>query len=178
MSSRSKYDWVLIEELYIAGKVNPATGENIEWSYAELGKKFKVKNRVTVKEHADKGNWKAKREAYLEKHKQTIRETLRKIDIPSIVEMRKMVLKSQLGTIAKYNQQLDTGEVDVKPVDALRASEFTIDEYNILFGIREQQPEEEPDMKVTLEVKRPHDILRRTSRLIGKTDEGDGNKAE
>ena len=183
MSRRIKYDWVLIEELYIAGKVNPTTGENMEWSYAELATKFKIKSRQTIKEHADKGDWKTKRESYLVRHKETIREALRQVDLPSIIEMRKMVLKSQLGTVAKYNKQLDADTVEVKPIDAQRSSEFIINEYNILFGIREKQAEPETDVKVKVEVEvKTHDILHRTSRLISgdyeEPDDDPGDKEE
>jgi len=134
----SKYDWETIGEYFIAGKVNPRTGMNEDYSFGDISRAFGP-TRATIKLQCDKRGWKADREAYKKKRLDVIRKELQEANIPTIVDIRKTILQAELATIREYIQKLKAGEVDVKPLDALRAGQFVIEQYHILYGIKEEE---------------------------------------
>lgn len=147
-----KNDWETIREYYIAGKVDPKTGTNKDYTYGDICRRFHIKQPNTVKRHADLENWKADREVYKKRHREMIREELRASTLPTIIEIRQTILKAELATIKRYVELLKSGEMDgnIKPLDALRAGEFVIAQYHILYGVQEE--EKKPAQDVNLHI--------------------------
>lgn len=148
----AKHDWVMIKDFYVAGKVNPRTGENQDYSYSDMAKVFGV-SPITMKRHADNENWKADREAYKKRHREMIREELRASTLPTIIEIRQTILQAELATIKRYVELLKSGEMDshIKPIDALRAGEFVIAQYHILYGVQEEEKKPAQDINLRID---------------------------
>ena len=146
-----KYDWETIGEYYIAGKVSPRTGTNEDYSFGDISRRFGM-TRATVKLQCDKRGWKADREAYKKRHRELIREQLRESTLPTIIEVRQTILQAELATIKRYIELLKSGEMDsnIKPFDALRAGEFVIAQYHILYGV--QEAEKKPAQDINLHI--------------------------
>ena len=171
MAGRPKYDWETIREFYIAGKVNPQTGENADYSYNQIAIAFNVKHRSTVKLHAEKGNWKADREKYKKQHLDTLRAELRKNDLPSLLELRGKLMKVHLGIINKGLQDIDAGELDVRGVDIHNSSKFLIDQYHFIFGVpQEQQPAQ--DVNLHIDFKDDDELYRAANSYVRKNSNG------
>mgnify|MGYP003147566690 CR=1 FL=1 len=158
--SRSKYNWPTIKQVYIIGKLNPETGASEDYTYNELAAMFNVKSGTSVRKRADKEGWNEEREVRKKTDEASLKlklEEMKAQELPDIVEMRRRLLKVQLGTITAYLKQLDDGEVEVKPNDALKSSEFIIKEYYTLFGIP-QPPVEKEDKGVELKLGKIDDL--------------------
>lgn len=141
---RSKYNWPYIKQIYIAGKRDYETGESVDYTYTEIAAIFNIKSEASVKKHADKENWNVGRERIRKKDEESLQRKLEEMkaqELPTIVEMRRTLLKVQLGVVKHGLKQLEAGEMDIKPVDLHRASEFIIKEYYTLFGIPQPQVE-------------------------------------
>ena len=166
-----KYDWETIEEFYIAGKVNPKSGTNEDYSFSDICRKFGGMTKATVKAQCDKRGWKAEREAYKRRHREAIRKELQEANIPTIVEIRQTILQAELATVRRYIELLKTGEVEVKPLDALRAGEFIIAQYHILYGIQE---EKKPDQDINLHIdfKDEDELYRAANEYVRKKSDG------
>ena len=171
MAGRPKYDWETIREFFIAGKVNPQTGTNTDYSYNEIANKFGIKHRQTVKDHADKENWKADREAYKKLHIETLKAELKKNDLPSLLELRGKLMKVHLGIINKGLRDIDEGELDVRGVDIHNSSKFLIDQYHFIFGVpQEQQPAQ--DVNLHIDFKDDDELYRAANSYIRKNSNG------
>lgn len=144
--SRSKYNWPMIKQIYIIGKLNPETGASEDYTYTELAAMFNIKTDSQVRKQAEKEDWNTARDQQKKIDEDALKvklEEMKAQELPTIVEMRRKLLKVQLGTISSYLKQLDAGEVEVKPSDALKSSEFIIKEYYTLFGIPQPKVESE-----------------------------------
>ena len=145
----AKYDWETIGEHYIAGKVNPQTGTNEDYSFGEICRKFGIKNKATVKAQCDKRGWNADREAYKRKNLEILRDELREANRPTIIEIRQLVLQTMLATLKLYVEELKQGNVEVKPLEALKAGEFIVREHHFLYG--EEKPEKPQELNVHMD---------------------------
>ncbi len=159
--SRSKYNWPMVKQVYIAGKLNPETGESEDYTYTEIAAMFNVKSISSVKKRADKAGWDEARNRQKKKDEEKLRKKLEEMkvaELPDIIEMRRRLLKGQLLVLSKGIQQLEAGETEVKPIDIHRASEFIIQEYHTLFGIPQvapvpDHPDDEPAIQINIGTK-------------------------
>lgn len=143
---RSKYNWPMIKQIYIMGKLNPETGASEEYTYNELAAMFNIKSDTSVRKRADKEGWNEDREKRKKTDEAALKQKLEEMktqELPDIVEMRRRLLKIQLAILTEGLNKLNSHEMDVKPVDLHRASEFIIKEYYTLFGIPQPKVESE-----------------------------------
>jgi len=134
---RSKYNWPTIKQIYIIGKLNPETGESEDYTYTELAAMFNIKTDSAVKKRADKEGWNTEREGQKRKDEAIFKRKLEEMkaqELPTIIEMRRTVLKIQLGILKEGLAKLSAHEMDIKPGDLIKSSEFVINEYSTLFG--------------------------------------------
>lgn len=148
----ARHNWEHIEDYYIRGHVDPTTGESMDLSIRDICKIFNVKSTRTVKLHIDKDNWRAKRKEYKTKLNETINKKLNQIQIPSIIETRKLMLNNALATVRQYATDLKGGEVQIRPKDNLDYMEFIIKEYNMIFGIDNEpaKPSDKPPIQINI----------------------------
>ncbi len=152
--SRSKYNWPTIKQVYIIGKLNPETGASEEYTYNELAAMFNVKSGTSVRKRADKEGWNEDRELRKKTDEASLKQKLEEMkaqELPDIVEMRRKLLKIQLAVLTEGLSKLNAHEMDIKPADLHRASEFIIKEYYTLFGI--PQPETKSEDSKGIEIK-------------------------
>ncbi len=171
----ARHNWELIEEVYIAGKMDKATGESMDYSYGDICRMFNIGSKNTVQRHAIKDNWLAKREQYKQELNDTIIKRLRELNIESFVDFRKRLMKIGLRELVNYGKRLEADEVDLKPVDIHRTREWLLGEYHLLFGVPQEtiappteEVKDEKPIQIEMKVKNPHDLLRRTTRLLSK----------
>lgn len=178
---RTKYNWPMIKQVYIAGKLDPATGESGDYTYTEIAAMFNVKSDASVKRRADREDWNTERELRKKQDDTILKKKLDEMkaaELPNIVEMRRKLLKGQLGIVTNGLASLAAGDMEIKPLDLHRASEFIIEQYYVLFGIDLEPPAPKADVDVEVKVKvdtgSSHDILRRVTRQIsrGHNDSG------
>lgn len=166
MPKTNRYNWEMIKEVYIRGEFDLATGQSLDYSFADICRKFGVKNRSTVKAHADKENWNADREAYKEQLRQTIAKKFKEIAIPSVVEFKRLLINMHTATIRHYMQRLNAGEVEVRPSDARDSGNFLLQEYRYLFDIEEPAKK----VEVSIDFKDKDDIYATLARLRNGDD--------
>jgi len=161
MPKASKYNWEMIKDWYVHGEFDLATGQSIDYSYADVCRKWGVKNRSSVKNHADKEGWNEARAQYKEQLRQTIAKQVREVQIPDIAKLRRTLINIKYQELAIYLEKLNAREVDIKPSDANATARFLLDEYHYLFG------NEEPAKKleVTVDFKDKDDIYSTLARL-------------
>jgi len=171
---RAKYNWPTMKQIYIMGKLNTETGENEDYTYTEIAAIFKVKTVSAVKKRADKEDWDIEREGQRRKDTEILKKKLQELrqeELPDIVTIRRQLLKGQLAVVTQGLARLTAGEMDIKPLDLHRASEFIIDQYYVLFGIEHDKPAAETEVNVKVDVDisgSSNDVLRRATRAIAR----------
>jgi hypothetical protein len=163
----------MIKQVYIIGKLNPKTGASEDYTYTELAAMFGVKSDTSVRKRADRENWNKDREVRKNADEAALAKRLQEMkaaELPDIVEMRRRLLKGQLAIVTQGLAQLQAGDMEIKPLDLHRASEFIIEQYYVLFGIELEPSTSTQDADVEVNVKvdigNRHDILRRVTKLI------------
>jgi hypothetical protein len=174
----------MIKQVYIMGKLNPETGESEDYTYTELAAIFNIKTDSQVRKQAEKDDWNTARDRQKKIDDDALKKKLQEMraqELPDIVTMRRQLLKGQLAIVTKGLAKLEANDMEIKPLDLHRASEFIIDQYYILFGIEfEPEHDDEVDVEVKVNVNKgsKHDVLRRATRLISRANSPGSDDSE
>jgi len=126
--------WEEARKLYVEGKVDPATGRAVDYSYDDIARMFGV-HRCNVWRHAKKEDWQARRDAYKTRQNAATDERRRELDIPTLAELRAQLFR---GEMAKYTQGLKKLQKDKLPIrarDTLDSAKFLLEQAELVHGV-------------------------------------------